>query len=229
MSGELVEKAKAYDDERRRRTEVEDRPETAVEQDEREDERLVLERAIAEAEDRDGGDGDKIRVEVAKEKGTSAFKDKKYNEAIRWFSTCIDLTPRDPIHLSNRSAAYCAKKAYLEALADARKATQLDPDWPKGWSRVGAALTGQEDYLAAADAYRRALHLDPDNSTYETAVTKAEEAHKRQEQQGPRFSKKIAPSKRLRNGDGENTKESKKNRRTTLGLPLSFDDEEEEE
>ena len=73
-----------------------------------------------------------------KQQGNSAFSAGDYDRAIELFSQAVDCVQAVPdaqqqqaVLYSNRSAAYCGKRQYTEALEDAEKCVKLRPDWSK--------------------------------------------------------------------------------------------------
>ena len=60
-----------------------------------------------------------VQAEV-KAAGNAAFKGGRHDEAIGLYTTLIALDPSQPVFLSNRSAAYQAKRMWREAAADAQ-------------------------------------------------------------------------------------------------------------
>ena len=53
--------------------------------------------------------------------GNTAFKEKKWEEAIGHFTKAIECNPNDHVFFSNRSASYLNNGQHEEALADAEK------------------------------------------------------------------------------------------------------------
>lgn len=100
------------------------------------------------------------------QKGNQAYKSLDYDQAIHYFSLAIDTygTHAAPAQLfSNRSAAYCGKERYTEALTDADWAVRHAPQWAKGHSRRANALHALRRLDEARTAYEKALELDPNN------------------------------------------------------------------
>eukprot|EP01056_Protomagalhaensia_sp_Gyna25_P001028 Protomagalhaensia_sp_Gyna_25__1027@NODE_1498_length_1785_cov_208_079038_g1213_i0_p1_GENE_NODE_1498_length_1785_cov_208_079038_g1213_i0NODE_1498_length_1785_cov_208_079038_g1213_i0_p1_ORF_typecomplete_len547_score152_08TPR_1/PF00515_28/1_4e05TPR_1/PF00515_28/0_81TPR_1/PF00515_28/0_035TPR_1/PF00515_28/7e06TPR_1/PF00515_28/0_19TPR_1/PF00515_28/1_3e05TPR_1/PF00515_28/0_0021TPR_1/PF00515_28/1_1e05TPR_1/PF00515_28/2_1e08TPR_2/PF07719_17/2_6e07TPR_2/PF07719_17/0_83TPR_2/PF07719_17/0_0033TPR_2/PF07719_1 len=95
--------------------------------------------------------------------GNTAFQSKDFENAIKYFSEAIELSPTDHVLYSNRSGAYASVKKWDLALKDAEKCVELAPTWPKGFSRQGAALAGLERYPEATTVYETGLKLDPQN------------------------------------------------------------------
>eukprot|EP00197_Chlamydomonas_leiostraca_P003280 CAMPEP_0202873790 /NCGR_PEP_ID=MMETSP1391-20130828/24020_1 /ASSEMBLY_ACC=CAM_ASM_000867 /TAXON_ID=1034604 /ORGANISM="Chlamydomonas leiostraca, Strain SAG 11-49" /LENGTH=194 /DNA_ID=CAMNT_0049555077 /DNA_START=1 /DNA_END=582 /DNA_ORIENTATION=- len=114
------------------------------------------------------------RAKEEKDKGNKAFSDKKYEQAISHFTTCIELDPECEVYWSNRSAAYAALEKWEPALSDARKAVGLKPSWPKAYSRLAVAFFGLKLYSDAKEAYERALKLEPDDAGLRKGLEKAE-------------------------------------------------------
>jgi stress-induced-phosphoprotein 1 len=65
--------------------------------------------------------------------GNEAFKNKKFDEAIDYFTKAIEQNGNDHVFYSNRSGAYASLEKYEEAFNDAAKCVQLKPDWGKGY------------------------------------------------------------------------------------------------
>ncbi|OMJ08708.1 Heat shock protein sti1-like protein [Smittium culicis] len=96
--------------------------------------------------------------------GNKAFTSGDYQDAIKNFTSAIELDPENHILYSNRSGAHAALKNYQDALQDAEKTISIKPDWPKGYSRKGAALHGLGQYEDALNTYQQGLTHDPENS-----------------------------------------------------------------
>lgn len=119
------------------------------------------------------------QVSVLKEKGNSALQDKRFEEAIKYYTEAIALDANNHVLYSNRSAAYAKAGQYEQALADAEKTVNLKPDWAKGYSRKGSALAYLGKLDASIKAYKTGLQLDPNNeqlknSLFEVKVQKRE-------------------------------------------------------
>lgn len=68
-----------------------------------------------------------------KQQGNAALQKGLVDEALDLYSKAVDLDPNNQVLYSNRSAAYCKAKKYLEALEDAEKVISLKPEWVKVW------------------------------------------------------------------------------------------------
>ncbi|WFD36754.1 hypothetical protein MCUN1_003641 [Malassezia cuniculi] len=115
-------------------------------------------------------------VTQAKEAGNNCFRKKDLSSAIQAYSMAIAMSLDRPLWessnvvaeelsvcLANRSAAYAAANAYIEALCDADAAIQLRRNWSKGHFRKGKALAGLHRYAEARAAFQLGLQFDPDN------------------------------------------------------------------
>lgn len=58
--------------------------------------------------------------------GNEAFKNKKYEESIEYFTKAIEINPNDHVFYSNRSGAYASLNQYDKALSDATKCVELN-------------------------------------------------------------------------------------------------------
>ncbi|XP_054156109.1 dnaJ homolog subfamily C member 7-like [Oppia nitens] len=75
------------------------------------------------------------QAEAKKEEGNKLYKQKRYNDAIKYYTQAIDLCPSSATYYGNRCACQLMAQRYQAALVDAQKATQLDPGFVKGYLR----------------------------------------------------------------------------------------------
>jgi stress-induced-phosphoprotein 1 len=127
-------------------------------------------------------------VESLKSQGNQAFADKKYTEAIKFYTDAIDMDADNHTLYSNRSGSYCASGRYNLAEADARKVIQLKPDWVRGYTRLGAALAGQKKWSEAVSTYEKAQSLDPGNASIAEDLESARASLSTDEAPGNLFS-----------------------------------------
>lgn len=109
-----------------------------------------------------------------KERGNAAFGKKKFDEAIKSFSRCIELDPSNEVYFSNRSAAYASLERWQEAADDAKRCVGLKAGWAKGWARLAAACMGLKLYPDAKEAYDRALKIEPTDQALQKGSERAE-------------------------------------------------------
>lgn len=110
------------------------------------------------------------QVSVLKEKGNSALQDRRFEEAIKYYTEAIALDSNNHVLYSNRSAAYAKAGQYEQALEDAEKTVSLKPDWAKGYSRKGSALAYLGKLNASIKAYESGLQLDPNNAQLKSSL-----------------------------------------------------------
>jgi len=70
-------------------------------------------------------------AEFLKNKGNTAFAEKRYPDAIQLYTDCLALRPDLAVVFANRAAAYIKLKQYAPAEADCSKAIELDNRWVK--------------------------------------------------------------------------------------------------
>lgn len=101
-------------------------------------------------------------------RGTEAFLQGKFTEAMEAFSTSIDLEPTNVNHYSNRSAAYLACghiSDFRKALDDANKCIELAPENCRGYYRKGLALRSLAQFHSAYTILQQGLTLAQQTAT----------------------------------------------------------------
>jgi tetratricopeptide (TPR) repeat protein len=98
-------------------------------------------------------------AEAFKAQGNEALKNKQFDEAIKHYTSAIELAPDNHVYFSNRSAASLSKGDAANALNDAEQCMTLKPDWPKAHSRKVAALHSLGRLDEALAACRHGLSL----------------------------------------------------------------------
>ncbi|KAI4129010.1 MAG: hypothetical protein LQ347_003936, partial [Umbilicaria vellea] len=120
-------------------------------------------------------------AEQFKSKGNAAMAQKDYKSAIELYSKAVDLSPSNPIYLSNRAAAYSASHKHAEAQADAEMAVAADPKYTKAWSRLGLARFALGDAKGSMEAYGKGIEYEGNGGSeamkkgHETAKRRVEE------------------------------------------------------
>ncbi|KAL8871532.1 MAG: hypothetical protein Q9174_002653 [Haloplaca sp. 1 TL-2023] len=120
-------------------------------------------------------------AESFKSQGNAAMQQKDYPKAIDLYTRAIDLSPTNPIYLSNRAAAYSASTKYNEAVADAELAVSADPKYTKAWSRLGLAKYVLGDAKGSMEAYGKGIEYEGNGGSeamkkgYKTAKERLEQ------------------------------------------------------
>jgi len=95
-----------------------------------------------------------MSAEDFKAQGNAAAKAGNFEEAVRCYTSAIELDGTNHVYYSNRSNVYSQLHRYEEALADAEQCIQLKPDFGKGYVRKCDALKGMgrlDDAMKAID------------------------------------------------------------------------------
>ena len=123
-------------------------------------------------------------AESFKSKGNAAMASKDYKSAIDAYTKALDISPLNPIYLSNRAAAYSASHKHTEAQTDAEMAVASDPKYTKAWSRLGLARFALGDARGSMEAYQKGIEYEGSGGSdamkkgYETAKKRVEEVEK---------------------------------------------------
>ena len=119
--------------------------------------------------------------EKLKGQGNAALQKKDYSSAIDFYTKALEISPLNPIYLSNRAAAYSANSQHEFAKNDAELATATDPKYTKAWSRLGLARFALGDAKGSMEAYKQGIDAEGNGGSeamkkgYETAKRKVEE------------------------------------------------------
>jgi small glutamine-rich tetratricopeptide repeat-containing protein alpha len=119
--------------------------------------------------------------EKLKGQGNAAMQKKDYPTAIDYYTKALEISPLNPIYLSNRAAAYSASQQHEYAKNDAELAAATDPKYTKAWSRLGLARYALGDAQGSMEAYASGIEAEGNGGSeamkkgYETAKKKVEE------------------------------------------------------
>ena len=119
--------------------------------------------------------------EKLKGQGNAAMQKKDYPTAIDFYTKALEVSPLNPIYLSNRAAAYSAANQHEFAKNDAELATATDPKYTKAWSRLGLARFALGDAKGSMEAYQKGIEAEGNGGSdamkkgFETAKRKVEE------------------------------------------------------
>ena len=119
--------------------------------------------------------------EKLKGQGNAAMQKKDYQGGADFYTKALEISPLNPIYLSNRAAAYSALQQHEFAKNDAELATATDPKYTKAWSRLGLARFALGDAKGAMEAYKQGIDAEGNGGSesmrkgFETAKRKVEE------------------------------------------------------
>ncbi|KAG0254593.1 hypothetical protein BG011_005641 [Mortierella polycephala] len=127
------------------------------------------------------------QITKMREDGNVHFRAQRHQEAIAAYTNAINVAfdrplwePTGParkelaVLLCNRSAAYIARKEWVDALVDAEGVIELEHTWSKGHFRLGRALFGLERMAEGIEALKLGLMCDPDSAEIQKALKEAE-------------------------------------------------------
>lgn len=103
--------------------------------------------------------------EDLKEKGNEAFRSKKYDKAIDFYTQAIQAKNDEPAAYSNRAMCHIHLGNFYEAKEDCDRAIKYDPKFVKAYYRRATALSRLFRYRLAKRDFRIVLDLDPSNSS----------------------------------------------------------------
>ena len=96
--------------------------------------------------------------------GGRAYTEKKYEEAIKYYSESIKLNPNDSISYNNRGVAYTKLEKYDEAIKDYNEALKLNPNFSNAYVGIGFTYDRLKQYDKAIENYSKAIELNPNSS-----------------------------------------------------------------
>jgi tetratricopeptide (TPR) repeat protein len=94
-------------------------------------------------------------------KGLVLLSQQLYDEAIKAFSTAIEIIPQDYQAYNYRGIARALKEDYDRAIADYDKAIEIRPRYAEAYNNRGFARTRRGDLGSALKDYSRALEINP--------------------------------------------------------------------
>ncbi|GAB7363894.1 hypothetical protein MBLNU230_g4457t1 [Neophaeotheca triangularis] len=138
--------------------------------------------------------------EKLKGQGNSAMQKKDYKSAVDYYTQALEISPLNPIYLSNRAAAYSGSQQHELAKNDAELAVATDPKYTKAWSRLGLALFAMGDAKGSMEAYGKGIEHEGNGGSdamkkgYQTAKQRVEEEGLSTEaEEGDRSTSPSAP------------------------------------
>jgi len=101
------------------------------------------------------------KEEDAFDRGLKLIGAQRYDEAIKAFSTAIEIIPRDYQAYNFRGVAWALKGNYDKAIVDYDKALEIRPRYAEAYNNRGFARTQRGDLRKALNDYARALEINP--------------------------------------------------------------------
>lgn len=123
-------------------------------------------------------------AEDYKKKGNEAFKEQKWDEAIKNYNKAIQLDPNQAVFYSNRAACWSSKGNHDSALADAKRCIERDPKYIKGYTRKAKALFDLKNVDEAEAAYQEGLAVDPTNEACSSGIADIRASRKKNRKSG---------------------------------------------
>jgi stress-induced-phosphoprotein 1 len=123
------------------------------------------------------------QAELKKEEGNSAFKEKRYGEALACYSEAIVLDRKNHVYFSNRSACHATLNDWKAAVEDAEECLRLDSAYVKGFFRLASAQLGMHLPAAAESTARKGLEQEQDNKALIRLVHKCKSIKKELKEQ----------------------------------------------
>ncbi|KAF9435158.1 hypothetical protein BGZ76_006805 [Entomortierella beljakovae] len=122
-----------------------------------------------------------------REEGNGHFRAQRQEQAIAAYTNAINLAFDRPLWepaalareelavlFCNRSAAYIARKEWVNGYVDAQTVIELKRPWSKGHFRLGKALFGMGRTEEGIEALRLGLMFDPESAEIQKALREAE-------------------------------------------------------
>ncbi|KAI1319215.1 hypothetical protein EDD11_004609 [Mortierella claussenii] len=127
------------------------------------------------------------KIAEMREIGNVHFRAQRHQEAITAYTNAINIAFDRPLWepnglareelavlLCNRSAAYIARKEWVNAYVDAEGVIELKRPWSKGHFRLGRALFGMGRVEEGIEALKLGLMFDPESAEIQKALKEAE-------------------------------------------------------
>mmetsp|Transcript_7330 Transcript_7330/g.12315 ORF Transcript_7330/g.12315 Transcript_7330/m.12315 type:complete len:623 (+) Transcript_7330:67-1935(+) len=113
-----------------------------------------------------------------RERGNGEFKNGNFANAVKCYTKCLGLKPKNYIAFSNRAMAYLKLKEHHKAETDCSCALRIAPDHVKSLLRRASARSQLGKYRAALSDLEAAVALDPANKQVHQERKKAQDSLK---------------------------------------------------
>eukprot|EP01121_Diplochlamys_sp_Union-15-3_P003453 TRINITY_DN1333_c0_g2_i2.p1 TRINITY_DN1333_c0_g2~~TRINITY_DN1333_c0_g2_i2.p1 ORF type:complete len:286 (-),score=72.73 TRINITY_DN1333_c0_g2_i2:35-829(-) len=117
-------------------------------------------------------------ADECKNKGNTAFTQKDYLEAVKWYTEGLNLDPKNHVLWSNLAAANIELKHYDVAVQNCDKSIKVNPKWIKGYYRQAQALAELKLFDQAIATLQKGIKEVPTDKDLERklAETKQQQA-----------------------------------------------------
>ena len=106
-----------------------------------------------------------------KERGNAFIQQGKYQDALKCYTSGLELDPSNHALLSNRSLTFYRLDKFKEALDDAEKCIEISPNFGRGYLRKATALNSLECYSDAILSAEQGYKLRQSNSICKACVS----------------------------------------------------------
>ncbi|WP_022668656.1 SPOR domain-containing protein [Desulfospira joergensenii] len=97
------------------------------------------------------------------DRGVLFLKQEKYPEAVKAFTSLIEISPRAADAYKNRGVAYMKQNLYDLAIQDFLKTIEIQPDLKGLYSNLGVAWYYQKEYRKAIENYDKEIQQAPNS------------------------------------------------------------------
>lgn len=132
-------------------------------------------------------------------KGNEFFKNKDYENAIKWYGEAIEIDPTNHTYYSNRSASHAGLGQWEQAAQDGSACISAKKDFIKGYFRLATAQENLKDFKKGLETITMGLAVEPRNkdllsmkSRYEEELRVQKSSNLRQQAQQLQKSGDIA-------------------------------------
>ena len=94
----------------------------------------------------------RMSFDELKEKGNHCIKEKRYQDALEFYSSALELRPTEHTIFSNRSLAYLRVGRLEDAFSDACRCVEICPKFARGYMRKAVVLNMLQRYEEAKNA-----------------------------------------------------------------------------
>lgn len=120
----------------------------------------------------------RTREQIEKDNGNDYYRKGDFGEAIKCYTRCVGMNPRNYVAYSNRAMTYIKQKQWDKAEEDCCSALAVNPDHVKSYLRRGNARNGLGRHRDALRDFQNVLKREPSNKQARTELRKTRELNK---------------------------------------------------